>query len=136
MSSGRPGLDALPDPNRPGPRQCKADVALRGGFQLGIEVGDHVLERLDRLLDRSNLHQLPATDRPIAILQGNDEVASLLLQLNQWQAMVRQIAHRSAPTPFGRRSIIIAVRFCHSLTKKWKILAKLASFKPSPRTPC
>ena len=56
---------------------------LSGRFQLGIEVGDDLLERLDRLLDRGNLHQLPARDRASAVLQGDDEVTPLLLELNE-----------------------------------------------------
>jgi hypothetical protein len=47
---------------------------LGGGFHFhfGIEIGDDVLECLDRLLDRCDLHQLPAADRAIAILQCDD----------------------------------------------------------------
>jgi hypothetical protein len=52
-------------------------------FQFGIEVGDDVLERGDGLLDRRNLHQFPAADRAIAILQRDDQIPSLLLKLNK-----------------------------------------------------
>src|SRR5262245_21602670 len=66
-------------------------------LHFGIEVGNDVLERLDRLLDRGDLHQLPAADRAVAVLQGDDELAPLFLELNQRQAVIRQISHREAP---------------------------------------
>ena len=52
-------------------------------FHFGIEIGDDVLERRDRLLDRRDLHQFPARDRTAAILQRDDKVAPLLLKLNK-----------------------------------------------------
>ena len=47
------------------------------------EVGNDVLECRDGLLDRSNLHQFPATDRTVAILQRDNQIPSLLLKLNK-----------------------------------------------------
>ncbi len=64
-----------------------AGVRLRKlgrGFHLGVEVGYDVLKCRDRLLDRSNLHQLPAGDRAVAILQRDNEIPPLLLKLNKW----------------------------------------------------
>src|SRR6478672_12019317 len=52
-------------------------------FHFGVEIGDDVLERRDRLLDRRDLHQFPARDRTAAILQRYDQVAPLLLKLNK-----------------------------------------------------
>src|SRR5712672_2638164 len=52
-------------------------------FHFGVEIGDDVLERRDRLLDRGDLHQFPARDRTAAILQRDDEIAPLLLKLNK-----------------------------------------------------
>ena len=52
-------------------------------FHFGIEIGNDVLECLDRLLDRCDLHQLPVLDRPIAILQRDDQIPPLLLKLNK-----------------------------------------------------
>ena len=52
-------------------------------FHFSIEIGDDVLECLDRLLDRRNLHQLPVLDRTVAILQRDDQVPPLLLKLNK-----------------------------------------------------
>ncbi|HKS18499.1 MAG TPA: hypothetical protein VJS63_04730 [Bradyrhizobium sp.] len=52
-------------------------------LQFGIEIGNDVLERRNRLLDGRNLHQLPTANRAIAILKRNDQVSPLLLKLNQ-----------------------------------------------------
>src|ERR1700754_1336285 len=57
---------------------------LGSRLQLGIEIGDHILECGNRLLNRGNLHQLPVVDRAFAILQRDDQIAALLLELNQW----------------------------------------------------
>jgi hypothetical protein len=65
-------------------RSVGRETALRGGFQLGVEVGDDVLECRDRLLNRRNLHQFPAADRAVAILQRDDQIPPLLLKLNKW----------------------------------------------------
>jgi hypothetical protein len=56
---------------------------LRRRFQLRIEVSNDVLEGRDCLLDRSNLHQLPAAHGPSAVLEGDNEVPSLFLKLNK-----------------------------------------------------
>ncbi|HEX2363845.1 MAG TPA: hypothetical protein VHJ00_02300, partial [Bradyrhizobium sp.] len=66
-----------------GKRKTWLSFGLRGRFQLGIEVGNNLLECLDGLLDRGDLHQLPARDRARAVLQGDDQVAPLLLELNE-----------------------------------------------------
>ena len=60
-------------------------VSLGGGFhfRLGVEVGDDVLEGRDRLLHRGDLHQFPATDRTVAILQRDNQIPALLLELNK-----------------------------------------------------
>ena len=58
-------------------------LGRRFHFHFGIEIGDDVLERRDRLLDRCDLHQFPARDRTAAILQRYDQVAPLLLKLNK-----------------------------------------------------
>jgi hypothetical protein len=91
--AGRPILAAEPgehraiietlQPIRRDKRKTWLSFGLGGGFQLGIEVGDDLLECLDCLLDRGDLHQLPARDRARAILQGDDQVAPLLLELNE-----------------------------------------------------
>src|SRR5215469_7229637 len=59
------------------------ETYFRDGLGLGIAVGDDVLERLDRLLDGGDLHQLPARHRTVSVLQSNNQVAPLLLELNQ-----------------------------------------------------
>ena len=56
---------------------------LRRGFHFCIEVGDDVLERRDRLLNRGDLHQLPAADRAVALLQRDNQIPPLLLELNK-----------------------------------------------------
>src|ERR1700739_4249110 len=68
-------------------------------LQLGIEFGNHLLKCGNGLLYRGNLHQLPSTHRAAAILQGADKVAPLLLELNERQAVIRQISHRDTPPP-------------------------------------
>ena len=42
-----------------------------------------ILERRDRLLNRRDLHQFPAADRAVAILQRDDQIPPLLLKLNK-----------------------------------------------------
>ncbi len=44
------------------------------GFQLGIKIGDHILEGRNGLLNRGNLNQLPARHRAFAILQRDDQI--------------------------------------------------------------
>lgn len=58
---------------------------LGGGFhfRFRVEVGDDVLECRDSLLNRGDLHQLPATDRSVAILQRDNQIPALLLKLNK-----------------------------------------------------
>ena len=56
---------------------------LRGRFQLGVEVGDDVLERRDRGLHRGDAHQLFRGDRAFALLQGDDHIPPQLLKLNK-----------------------------------------------------
>src|ERR1700743_147327 len=50
------------------------------GFHLGIEIGDHIFERRNRLLNRRNLNQFPAGDRALAVLQRDDQIPPLLLE--------------------------------------------------------
>ena len=80
------------------------DHALGRGVHLGfgIEVGDHFLEGGNRLLHGRDLHQLPAIDRPVAILQGDDEIAALFLQLDQRQAVIGQIFHHGQVPVLGQ----------------------------------
>ena len=52
-------------------------------FHFGIEVGDDILECLDRLLNCCDLHQLPVFDRTVAILQRDNQIPPLLLKLNK-----------------------------------------------------
>ena len=62
----------------------RATVLSRGfHFSFSVEVGDDVLEGRDGLLNRGDLHQFPATDRTIAILQRDNQIAPLLLELNK-----------------------------------------------------
>jgi hypothetical protein len=58
--------------------------ALRRRFHFSIEVGNDVLECRYRLLNRGDLHQFPAADRAVAILQPDNQVPALLLKLNKW----------------------------------------------------
>ena len=53
------------------------------------------------LLNRGDLHQLPAADRTIAVLQRDHQVAALLLELNQRQAVVGQCSHHDRSSPHG-----------------------------------
>ena len=65
-------------------RQRRAgDCRQAAASSLGVEVGDDLLERLDRLLDRRDLHQFPAADRAVAVLQRDDQIPPLLLELNK-----------------------------------------------------
>ena len=57
--------------------------ALRRGFYFSVEVRDDILESRDSLLNRRDLHQLPAADRPFAVLQRDNQIPPLLLELNQ-----------------------------------------------------
>src|SRR5260221_9127358 len=75
------------------------ETALRRRFHLGIEVCDDVIESRNRLLNRGDLHQFPAADRAGAILQGDDQIPPLLLELNKWQTVVRQISHHGGSHP-------------------------------------
>ena len=61
----------------------ETERALGRRFQFGIEVGNDILECGDGLLNRRDLHQLPAADRAVAVLQGDDQIPSLLLKLNK-----------------------------------------------------
>jgi hypothetical protein len=69
------------------------------GFQLGIKIGDHILEGRNGLLNRCNLNQLPARHRAFAILQRDDQIPPLLLELDERQAVIRQMSHHDIPTP-------------------------------------
>ena len=52
-------------------------------FSFGVEIGDDVLECRDGLLNRGDLHQFPAADRTVAILQRDNQIPALLLKLNK-----------------------------------------------------
>ena len=66
------------------PSLGRADIGRSGRrFHFGVEIGNDVLECRDRLLDRGNLHQLPAVDRTVAVLQRDNQIPPLLLKLNQ-----------------------------------------------------
>ena len=77
-------------------------------FHFGVEIGDDVLERRNRLLNGSDLHQLPAADRAVAVLQGDHQVTPLLLELDERQTVVRQVFHHDALTPSTERTPPIA----------------------------
>lgn len=75
-------------PPRPGGRSCRLEGffdQLSGSFHfsLGVEIGDDVLECRDGLLNRGDLHQFPAADRTVAILQRDNQIPPLLLKLNK-----------------------------------------------------
>ena len=59
------------------------------GFHLGIEIGDHIFERRNRLLNSRNLNQLPACHRAFAVLQRDDQIPPLLLELDKRQTVIR-----------------------------------------------
>ena len=52
-------------------------------LHFGVKVRDNVLESRDGLLNRCDLHQLPAADRAAAVLQRDNQIPPLLLKLNQ-----------------------------------------------------
>jgi hypothetical protein len=56
---------------------------LRRGLHFSVEVRDNILESRDGLLNRRDLHQLPAADRAVAVLQRDNQIPPLLLKLNQ-----------------------------------------------------
>lgn len=90
----------------PSPARAAPDSSGRG-FYFGVEIGNDVLERGDRLLHGGNLHQFPAVDRAVAVLQRDDQIPPLLLELNQRQTMIRQMFHDGVPAlrvcyPFNR----------------------------------
>jgi hypothetical protein len=76
------------------PKSC-----LRRCFQFSVEVGNDVLEGRDRLLNRSDLYQFPAANRTVAVLQRDNQIPPLLLELNQRQAVVRQMSHHDVFQP-------------------------------------
>src|SRR5579859_2845854 len=69
----------------------------RFDFHFGVEVGDDVLECGNRLLDGCDLHQFPAIDRAVTVLQGDHEVTPLLLELHERQTVVRQVLQHPPP---------------------------------------
>ncbi|HVX79414.1 MAG TPA: hypothetical protein VHB49_25035 [Bradyrhizobium sp.] len=70
------------------------------GFHLGVEIGDHILERRNRLLNCRNLDQLPARHRAFAVLQRDHQIPPLFLELDKWQTVIRQMSHHDIPTPW------------------------------------
>ena len=98
------------------------------GFYFGVEIGNDVLKCGDRLLYGGNLHQFPAVDRTVAVLQRDDQIPPLLLELDQRQTVIRQMSHYSVPAlcvrcPFDRTAQAIPDQFCHPFTKLRQILA-------------
>jgi len=92
-------------------------------FHFRIKVGNDVLEGGDRLLNRGDLHQFPATDRAITILQGDNQIPPLFLKLDKRQTVVRQRSHHDVFQPLeSERHGGIAGRFCIPLTKVAQIL--------------
>jgi hypothetical protein len=71
------------------PHLAATGTALRRGFHFCVEIRDNILERRDRLLNRGDLHQLPAADRPIAVLQRDNQIPPLFLKLNERQTVIR-----------------------------------------------
>jgi len=76
-------VDACPAVTRSNPA-VRRETTLRGGFQLGVEVGDDVLECRNRLLNRRNLHQFPPLTGPLRFCSATIQVPPLLLELNKW----------------------------------------------------
>ena len=76
-------LQSLIDTPRHRARSVELRLRPRFHFHFGIEIGDDLLEGRDRLLDRRDLHQFPAADRPVAVLQRDDQIPPLLLKLNK-----------------------------------------------------
>jgi hypothetical protein len=79
--------------------QVQEAKRLRRRFHFGVEIGDHILERGNRLLNCSDLHQLPPADRAIAVLQSDYEIPPLLLELYKRQTVVRQVSQHDPSTP-------------------------------------
>src|SRR5207253_8233519 len=80
--------------------------ASGGGFHLRVEIGDDVLERRDRLLHGGDLHQFPAVDRAVTLLQGHHEVAPVLLKLHQRQAMVGKRSYHRISRAFSWTGLV------------------------------
>src|SRR5216684_4930962 len=89
----RSAASALPGVLKSPRRSNWNGTALCRRFHFSIEISDDVLECRDRLLNRGNLHQLPAADRAVAILQGDNQIPPLLFELNKRQTVVRQMSH-------------------------------------------
>ena len=68
-------------------------------LHFGVEIGDDVLEGGDRLLDSRDLHQFPAADWTIAVLQRDNQIPPLFLELNKRQTVVRQMSHHGSSSP-------------------------------------
>ena len=74
-------------------------LSRRIHFHFGVEIGDDVLEGGDRLLNSRDLHQFPAADWTIAVLQRDDQIPPLLLELDKRQTVVRQMSHHGSSSP-------------------------------------
>jgi hypothetical protein len=66
------------------------DIVLGGLVRIHsrVEIGDHVFERGNRVLDGGDLHQFMRAQRVDPPLERDDQLAPLFLQLNQRQAVV------------------------------------------------
>ena len=97
---------------------------LRCRFQFRVEVGDDVFKSRNRLLNRGDLHQLPAADRADAVLQCDDQIPPLFLQLNKRQTVVGQTSHDVFhPLHWTCIGNTLAGLVCDPLTEVGQILA-------------
>src|SRR4029077_16904350 len=83
---------------------------LRRRLELGVEVGNDVLEGGNGLLNRRDLHHIPAPNWAVAVLQRDDQIPPLLLELDKRQTVVGQMSHHGVPTPCIERAGAIAGR--------------------------
>src|ERR1700722_20163647 len=95
MEYPREGRVYRPDRNKRSAARSEPKKGLRRRFHFHfrIKVGNDVLEGGDRLLNRGDLHQFPAIDRAITILQGDNQIPPLFLKLDKRQTVVRQRSH-------------------------------------------
>src|ERR1700730_2400149 len=77
------GRSALHCGEMPASRRPESRLRRRFHFHFGVEVGNDILEGGDRLLNGSDLHQFPAANRAVALLQRDNQIPPLLLELNK-----------------------------------------------------